>query len=266
MSSFVLARDAVKVSAPSMLSTGSWGSSNASEVSIGCSLENTMATTLTFSSTEALADLRTFLQRAGRVNNSSARVIAGEGFLQVYVGILVPRGLLDRTPTVLGLRVSALAEAVQEDTIVPMEAFIHRLGVAAEARLATVTLPASVPSLAWAAITPPREHWRRRKSISGSDLQAAAQQGIARVAEAVPDNSGEAILQKVRAEVWGEIIPQAKRIPAGAGFAADALGFLAERSLSVHSTGPWVRVSSKGGYVLVKFPTGHDFGPDTGED
>jgi len=120
--------------------------------------------------------------------------------------------------------------------------------------------------LAWAAITPPREHWRRRKSISGSDLQAAAQQGIARVAEAVPDNSGEAIVQKVRAEVWGEIIPQAKRIPAGAGFAADALGFLAERSLSVHSTGPWVRVSSKGGYVLVKFPTGHDFGPDTGED
>jgi hypothetical protein len=225
-----------------------------------------MASTLTFTSTEALLDLETFLQRAARVNNSSARVIAGDGALQVYVGILVPRGLLDRTPTVLGLRVSALAEAAQEDTIVPMEALIHRLGAAREAGLSTLTLPSAVPSLAWAAITPPRENWRRRKGVSTADLHNVAKQGIARVAEAVPENSGEAIVQKVRAEVWGEVLPQAKRIPAGAGFAAEALGFLNERSLSVHSNGPWVRLSSKGGYVLVKFPTGHDFGPETEED
>ena len=53
-----------------------------------------------------------------------------------------------------------------------------------------------------------------------------------------------------------------KRIPAGAAFAADALGFLDERSLQVHTNDPWLRLTAAHGYVLVKFPTGHDFGPD----
>jgi hypothetical protein len=98
--------------------------------------------------------------------------------------------------------------------------------------------------------------------VSSAALSEAAQSGIARVAEAVPANAGESIVQKVRAEVWGEILSHHKRIPAGAAFAADALGLLEGRNLQVHTRDNWVRLSSKAGYVLVKFPSGHDFGPD----
>jgi len=225
-----------------------------------------MSEQLTFSDPKALADLHTFLQRASRVNNSSARVISGERFLQVYVGILVPRGLLDKTPTVLGLRVSALQDPVAVDSIVPIEALLHRLHRAEEENVTSITLPAEVPSLAWAAITPPRDNWRRRRSVASSDLSGAAQLGIQRVAEAIPGSSGEAIVQKVRSEVWGELVPHTKRIPAGAALAADALGFLKDHPLLVHTNGPWLRLTATEGYVLVKMPTGHDFGPEEADD
>jgi len=221
-----------------------------------------MANTFTLASQQALGDLQTFIQRAIRVNNGSARVIVTEGLLQVYVGILLPRGLLDRTPTVLGLRVSPVARGEDCDAIVPLAALQHRIGVALEAPNPEVTLPAEVASLAWSAITPPRQEWRRRRAIASQILADAARSGIARVAEAVPESAGEAIVQKVRAEVWGEMVPHHTIIPAGAGFAADALGFLSDSNLEVHSRGTWVRLSSSGGYVLVKFPTGYDFGPD----
>jgi hypothetical protein len=37
---------------------------------------------------------------------------------------------------------------------------------------------------------------------------------------------------------------------------------LSDKSLSVHSLDNWIRLTSKSGYVLVKFPGGHDFGDD----
>jgi hypothetical protein len=46
------------------------------------------------------------------------------------------------------------------------------------------------------------------------------------------------------------------------GFAADALGFFGDKNLQVHTLDNWLRLSSKSGYVMVKFPGGHDFGPD----
>ena len=248
--------------ASSMLATGSNDSGIPCEVFIGCSLENTMAKTFTLTSDAFLRDAQTFVKRAARVNNSSARLIAADGFLQVYVGVLFPRGLLDRTPTVLGLHVFPLEQPEEFDVVVPLESLAHRIGVALEQDKREVDIPAEVASLAWAAITPPRDEWKRRFGVASAALSEAAQSGIARVAEAVPANAGESIVQKVRAEVWGETLAHHKRIPAGAAFAADALGLLEGRNLQVHTRDNWVRLSSKTGYVLVKFPSGHDFGPD----
>ncbi|MCF8549827.1 MAG: hypothetical protein K9G09_02900 [Pontimonas sp.] len=176
--------------------------------------------------------------------------------------MLFPRGLLDRTPTVLGLRVFRLAESIEFDVVVPIESLVHRLSVAAEQGESANRVPAEVASLQWAAITPPQDGWRRRLGVSSDALRAAAASGVAKVAETVPDAIGESVLQKVRAEVWGSMIPDHKRIPAGAAFAADALGFLTENSLQVHTLENWVRLSSKAGYVLVKFPGGQTFGDD----
>jgi hypothetical protein len=221
-----------------------------------------MGHSFTLTPEAARQDLVTFLERAARVNNGSARLVASGGHLQVYVGILLPRGLLDTTPTVLGLRVFALEEAREFDLVVPIDALVARGRAAIEREERTLGVPAEVASLSWAAITPPREGWRRRLGVASSVLSMAAAEGIARVAEAVPGSIGESVLQKVRAEVWGAPIAHNKKIPAGAAFAADALGFLGEKNLQVHTLDNWLRLSSKSGYVMVKFPGGHDFGLD----
>jgi len=221
-----------------------------------------MGHTFTLTPDAARHDLLTFLERAGRVNNGSARLIASGGHLQVYVGVLFPRGLLDHTPTVLGLRVFALEQSVDFDVVVPLDALASRVRVALEKDDAELRTPAEVASLAWSAITPPREGWRRRLGVASSVLSQAAAEGIARVAETIPNAVGEAVVQKVRAEVWGATIAHTKRVPAGAAFAADALGFLVDKNLQVHTLDNWLRLSSKSGYVLAKFPGGHDFGPD----
>lgn len=221
-----------------------------------------MANTFSLESTQARLDAIQLLERAARVNNGSARLIAVGEFLQVYVGILIPRGLLDQTPTVLGLRVFRLLEPQTFDVVVPLDSLIHRLTVTNEENGVETRVPAEVASLSWASITPPREGWRRRLSVSAEALTLAAEEGVKKVADVVPETIGESVLQKVRAEVWGGIIDGHKRIPAGAAFAADALGFLSEKSLSVNSLDKWIRLTSKSGYVLVKFPGGHDFGDD----
>jgi hypothetical protein len=226
------------------------------EESIGCSLEVVMAHTFSLESDSARRDAIQFLERAARVNNGSARLIADGGALQVYVGVLFPRGLLDATPTVLGLRVFRLVEPSEFDVVVPIESLLHRLQVGIDQGEATTRVPAEVASLQWAAITPPKDGWRRRLSVHSDALKAAAASGVAQVAQTVPETVGESVLQKVRSEVWGAMLPEHKRIPAGAAFAADALGFVTEGSLTVHTLDNWVRVSSKAGYVLVKFVGG----------
>lgn len=212
-----------------------------------------MSHTFSLESDSARRDAIQFLERAARVNNSSARLIADGSTLQVYVGVLFPRGLLDATPTVLGLRVFRLAEPFECDVVVPIESLVHRLQVGLEQGESTTRVPAEVASLQWAAITPPKDGWRRRLGVSAEALTTAASVGVAKVAEVVPETIGESVLQKVRSEVWGAMIPEHKRIPAGAAFAADALGFVAEGSMTVHTLDNWVRLSSKAGYVLVKF-------------
>lgn len=214
-----------------------------------------MADTFTLTSREAAADLISFCARARRVLDGSARLVAAESTLAVYVGVLFPRGLLDKTPTVLGLRVCELAEPKSWDVIVPLESLIHRIERALEDQQGAaicVTLPQQSPSLAWAAVTPPRDGWHRRMGVSSDALAEAAQQGIAEVVSLIPQSAGEAVIQKVRAEIWGQPLSTKKGIPRGAGLAADALGLLTERSLAVHSTGNWIRLSAKHGYVLVK--------------
>lgn len=224
-----------------------------------------MANTFALESPEARLDAVQFLERAARVNNGSARLIADGNHLQVYVGMLIPRGLLDQTPTVLGLRVFRLRTQQTFDVVVPIESLVHRLLVTQEENAEETRVPAEVATLSWASITPPREGWRRRLGVSAEALRSAAEHGVKKVAEAVPGTIGESVLQKVRTEVWGTMIPTHKRIPAGAAFAADALGFLGDKPLAVHSLGNWVRLSATSGYVLVKFSGGYVFGDEDSE-
>ena len=210
----------------------------------------------------SLDDLQVFLARAQRVEDGSVRLIGGSGVLAVYAAVLYPVGLLDETPTVLGLRTLALTSTEPFDVVVPIRSLLQRveraqqLAVAAldEGREAptSVGLPMQVQTATWAAISPPRGGWRAVPGPDAATLTAVAEQGIAEVAEVVPDAVGESIVRRVRAEVWGREIAGAEHIPAGAGFAAVSLGFLGDDEVRTYETGPWTRLTTRRGHVLVK--------------
>ena len=86
-----------------------------------------MVQQLTLADSLALGDLHTYLQRAGRVEDGSVRLISGSGILAVYTAILYPRGILDESPTVLGLRTFQLLDTEDFDSVVPMRSLVERI-------------------------------------------------------------------------------------------------------------------------------------------
>jgi hypothetical protein len=57
----------------------------------------------------------------------------------------------------------------------------------------------------------------------------------------------------VRAEVWGRPIDGLEYVPAGAAFAAESLGFLADdEPVTILETGPWTRLTTRRGHTLVR--------------
>lgn len=200
----------------------------------------------------SLDDLHVYLSRAARVEEGSVRLIAGSGVLAVYCSVFAPAGLLDESATVLGLRTVALTEPVTFDSVVPVRSLLQRIERAQEEGATVIGVPMEVNTATWAAISPPRGGWQSIGEVSAAALDTAARAGIRDVASAVPDGAGEQIVRKVRAEVWGRPVPGAEHIPSGAAFAAFALGFLGEDAVRVYETGPWTRLTTQRGHVLVK--------------
>jgi hypothetical protein len=217
-----------------------------------------MTGTFTLSDSLALDDLDTFLQRASRVENGSVRLIAGDHVLAVYVAVLYPVGLLDETPTILGLRIVSLPGDERFDVVVPSASLLARVAAAREAIVdptAPVELgvPAEVHTVTWAALSPPRGGWAPLEPVDPETLERVARAGIDEVAASVPESTGEQLVRRVRGEVWGRPMRGSPHIPAGAGFAALTLGFLGdEDEVAVYETGPWTRLTTRGGHVLVK--------------
>jgi hypothetical protein len=222
-----------------------------------------MSPSFTLADAASLGDLRTYLGRAARVENGSVRLIASGGVLAVYTAVLYPAGLLDEAPTVLGLRTFELAEPVTFDAVVPIESFAERLrrvadradGDTAEdaAEPISVELPLQVNTVTWAAISPPRGGWVPLPDLDVTVLRDQARVGIAEVAETVPTASGDAVVRRLRSEVWGRPIAQSEHVPAGAAFAAESLGFLHDGDrVQLFETGPWSRLTTTRGHVLVK--------------
>jgi hypothetical protein len=212
----------------------------------------------------ALRDLQVFLGRADRVEGASVRLISGGGVLAVYVAVLTPAGLLDESPTVLGLRTFAVIDTADFDEVVPVRSLVERLkrldaAVIDEAEPVLAGLPFGVNTVTWTSISPPRGGWVNLSPTSSALLGRVSAAGIAEVAEALPENAGEQIVHRVRAEVWGRPIDGLEHVPAGAAFAAFSLGFLGaegavaeDGDVAVLETGPWTRLTTSRGHVLVK--------------
>lgn len=217
---------------------------------------------LTFTLVDALAlrDLQVFLSRAARIEEGSVRLIAGSGVLAVYVAVLYPIGLLDEIPTVLGLRTFSIRPEDALDSVVPVRSLLERVNRAldeVEDQSAPIAMraPAGVNTVTWAAISPPRGGWVVQHPTASGILDRVARAGIDEVAAVVPTGTGQQIVQRVRAEVWGREIPELEHVPAGGAFAAVALGFLSDNptdEVRVFETGPWTRLTTPRGHVLIK--------------
>jgi hypothetical protein len=218
-----------------------------------------MVSQITLADSLSLGDLHTYLQRAGRVEDGSVRLIAGSGILAVYTAILYPRGILDESPTVLGLRTFALEDTDDFDSVVPMRSLVERIVRARgqideddESRPVSMSRPPEVNTVTWAGISPPRGGWRPLGETDATTLESAARAGIDEVAEAIPAGTGEQLVQRVRSEVWGRGVDGLEYVPTGAAFAAFSLGFLGDDPVRLFETGPWTRLSSRRGHVLVR--------------
>lgn len=217
-----------------------------------------MSQSFTLTDSQSLSDLIVFLSRSGRVLDGSVRLMASEGVLAVYTAIFYPRGLLDASPTVLGLRTFALKEPVDIDKVVPVRSLLERLKrLESTARDLTlpviVTVPLEVNTVTWAGISPPKGGWEPHGQTPAAHLEAAARDGIDEVAAAVPDGAGELIVERVRSEVWGRQVDGLEFVPTGAGFAAFSLGFLAaDEPVQLFESGLWTRLSTSRGHVLVR--------------
>ncbi len=224
-----------------------------------------MGTTFTLPDVASLGDLRTYLGRAARVEDGSVRLIADSGVLAVYTAILYPLGLLDELPTVLGLRTFSLAEPATIDAVVPLASLQERLRLLAEAQDAEhaegadptratpieVELPLEVNTVTWAAISPPAVGGSRcptsRRSSSSAPRRPASPRSP-RPSRRTPGRDRP----PGPSEVWGRPIPMIEHLPAGAGFAGESLGFLGHDPVRVFETGPWSRLTTSRGHVLVK--------------
>lgn len=201
-------------------------------------------------------DLKIFLERLHRSARPEVRIVTRDGALAVYGCTQAPAGLLDATPVVLVMRAFRLAEdepsAVSPDIDCLVEGRaildrIARLGFAGR----TIELPPNQVTAAWAGVLPPVAGWQPVGAVDGASLAEVARDGIERVAQALPQDPGEALVTKVRASVWGtEIAPG---IPAAAAFALEAAGFLAgEHAARLYSSAAWTRLSTDRGHALVR--------------
>jgi hypothetical protein len=219
-----------------------------------------MSSTFTLVDALALRDLQVYLGRAARVEEGSVRLIAGGGILAVYVAVFYPLGLLDEAPTVLGLRTFALKGSDAFDAVVPVRSLLERINrlvekIEDESSPIVATLPMEVHTVTWAAISPPKGGWATHSPTHSGILESAARAGIDEIAEAVPTGTGQQIVHSVRSEVWGRPIDDLEHVPAGGGFAAFSLGFLggdASDEVRIYETGPWTRLTTPRGHVLIK--------------
>lgn len=214
----------------------------------------------------AWADWRTFISRALHADSDAAIRMAVAGDVLVLTAApLHPGGLSDTMPLVLGMRMSRLASSSGDglDVVVEARALMDRL--ARTGPLTGLSVPPAEVRVPWAGISPPRGPWEPLGAVSAAALQGASDSGIAEIAQGAPEGSGAHAVDALRRRVWSRTalqvgqtvhaagVDRSRAIPAGAAFGAHVLGFIpSEGSVQVRSSGPWTRLTSPAGHILVR--------------
>lgn len=202
---------------------------------------------------EGVADLATYVARARTLDDEGAiRLQAVGQVLAAWVCVVPGQGMM-RSGLVLGLRTTALAGPSTLDVTVPLAGLSDRFARRAATGDAGTALavPPTEVSPGWAGVTPPRGGWETVGEVGTDALLAAAEEGIAEVAEGAPPGAGAAAVGLLRARVWSREIDGGAT--AGAGLAARTLGFVRPgdgQVAVVRRSGVWTRVSLPAGHVL----------------
>lgn len=217
-------------------------------------MSDLLTSSFRFADSQDLADLKTFATRAKAIDDGAIRLQAAGSVLAAYVCVLRPRLLGESTPTILGLRTMALAEPSATDVTVALSAVLDRLARAGGGD-AELPVPPSTVTESWTGVGAPRAGWELVGVLSDAALREAAEAGIAEVAGIVPDKPGALIVNNARAAVWGREL-EGSGLPAGAAFAALALGFLADGDQKLYRAGRWFRLTGTRGHVLARTGSG----------
>ena len=206
-----------------------------------------MSERLVMADKESARDVLSFAGRAARAGEDGVRLQASGGTLVMTAAALAPKGLLDRTPTVLAMRMLRVDPELECDFVVST--------LTADEDPRNLVLPDEAISPAWAGIAPPRGGWEYAGAIDAATLANRAQWGIAAVAHQVPDSPGEDAVRAVRGSVWGQPDDDLLTLPLGVAFAAFTFGFISgEEQAQVFTAGRWTRVSLRRGHVLSRGP------------
>jgi hypothetical protein len=204
-------------------------------------------------------DLQAYLLRAKRLDpDGLVRLRAFGDVLAAYVAPIYSGNLMDKGPTVLGLRTCELTEAAEVDVLVPIAAVQERLAhlLADDSPKDFKIQLVEVQRAPWAGISPPRQGWEVIGTVNESRLTQIARDGIAEVASSLPESVGGPIAARIRGEIWGRGIDLESRVPTGAAFVAAGLGFLTQNEeVGLYQAEGWIRLSSDHGHVLAKAAT-----------
>ena len=199
-------------------------------------------------------DLQSYLTRAKRLDPEGLVKLAAFGnILAAYVAPIFAVGLMDESPTIIGLRTSELAADAEIDTMVPIQSILDRLARAFEVGNFEIEIPPSSQRAAWAGISAPRSGWVEVDAIKEQELTEVARAGIKEIQETLPTSVGGPIAARIRGEIWGRGITAHTRVPTGAAFVLAGLGFMTEgETVSIYETDRWVRLSTDFGHVLAR--------------
>jgi hypothetical protein len=208
--------------------------------------------TLQFSDSKDLSDLASYLERAKRLDEQGlVKLRAFSDVLAVYVAPIYSGSLVSDGPTVLGLRTIRLAKNHEVDAAFEISSVLERIPQVGEDLV--LALPPNTKRAAWVGISPPRVGWEPGEKIPQSQITQWAKEGIAEVANTLPESIGSAIAARVRLQIWGKSVGLSHNFPSAAAFALAGLGFMEpNEEIQVFRTKGWVRLSTRHGHVLSK--------------
>ncbi|MBW5423905.1 hypothetical protein GKQ77_20445 [Streptomyces sp. BG9H] len=214
----------------------------------------TASARLHFADAREAADLAAFLARLIHYDKAAAVRLQAAGDTLAVFG---------RPPSfeVLAIRTARLAKPYEHgldttlDVTVSAGEFLEYVGEAAGSD-GVAAVPQAVTGPPWAGVLPPRGGWRPEPALPVLDavrglVAAAVTEFKARVEELPAERRVRAELDRVGREIWSRTIGETE-LPVRAAHAAQALGFLRGDTLTLLSSGAWLRLRTAYGSVAVR--------------